>query len=341
MSYTKTFTPQYEDGWQDRPDTSTPVIADALNGYDEALEHIEDYLYNNPIPSTIPGGNYVLKDGDTMTGELVIDNSAGSPSSHPPFTVGERGSGTKGSYTASFGNGNVVSGEMSVAIGASNTVSGQLSLAVGASNSVSGTYAGSIGTNCQSTANGAFSVGNNCIASNIGASAIGNTNTASNTGSSVNGGYNNTSSGLNSSVIGGSGNTSSGQCSVSGGYGSTADGYGTVAIGYEAEALSDYSVATGNNVSIGRTAHCSQAHGYNLVSNYENQFVIGTNNANSDLNIFEVGMSQGSYRGNAFEVRRTGDIVANGDVVDGNGTTIAYLLSLIQALDQRVSALET
>ena len=51
MSYTPTFTPEYENGWENLPSENTPINADALNGYDGAIEAIETYLSNNDIVS--------------------------------------------------------------------------------------------------------------------------------------------------------------------------------------------------------------------------------------------------------------------------------------------------
>ena len=51
MSYTPTFTPEYQDGWENLPSEDTPITADALNGYDGAIENIETYLSNNEIVS--------------------------------------------------------------------------------------------------------------------------------------------------------------------------------------------------------------------------------------------------------------------------------------------------
>ena len=51
MAYTKNFTPQYEDGWENLPSEDTPITADALNDYDGAIEYIEDYLAANDIVS--------------------------------------------------------------------------------------------------------------------------------------------------------------------------------------------------------------------------------------------------------------------------------------------------
>lgn len=51
MSYTPTFTPEYQDGWENLPSEDTPITADALNGYDGAIKNIETYLSNNDIVS--------------------------------------------------------------------------------------------------------------------------------------------------------------------------------------------------------------------------------------------------------------------------------------------------
>lgn len=44
MGYTPSFTPQYENGWEDLPLETTPITAEALNNYDDAIENIEEYL---------------------------------------------------------------------------------------------------------------------------------------------------------------------------------------------------------------------------------------------------------------------------------------------------------
>lgn len=49
MSYTPSFTPTYENGWQSSPSTATPITAIPLNNYDNAIEHIEDYLENGGL----------------------------------------------------------------------------------------------------------------------------------------------------------------------------------------------------------------------------------------------------------------------------------------------------
>lgn len=49
MSYTPTFIPEYENGWENLPSEDTPITAEALNGYDGAIEAIETYLADNDI----------------------------------------------------------------------------------------------------------------------------------------------------------------------------------------------------------------------------------------------------------------------------------------------------
>jgi len=49
MSYTPVFQKPYPDGWENLPSEDTPITAEALDGYDEAIESIEDYLQDNDI----------------------------------------------------------------------------------------------------------------------------------------------------------------------------------------------------------------------------------------------------------------------------------------------------
>ena len=75
MAYEKVFTPLYEDGWEDLPSESTPITAQALDNYDEAIENIEDYLENNPIENA--NANLADEYDNTQTyavGDYVIYN---------------------------------------------------------------------------------------------------------------------------------------------------------------------------------------------------------------------------------------------------------------------------
>ena len=62
MSYTKNFTPTYENGWQGSPATTTPISADALNNYDGAIEYIEDYLEGADFLSKNQADGYYIQD---------------------------------------------------------------------------------------------------------------------------------------------------------------------------------------------------------------------------------------------------------------------------------------
>lgn len=51
MSYSKGFVNPYPSGWEDLPSEETPVTAEALQAHTDAIEHIDDYLFNNQIES--------------------------------------------------------------------------------------------------------------------------------------------------------------------------------------------------------------------------------------------------------------------------------------------------
>lgn len=53
MSYTPIFQKPYPDGWENLPSEDTPITAEVLDGYDDAIVNIEDYLENNAIPTDI------------------------------------------------------------------------------------------------------------------------------------------------------------------------------------------------------------------------------------------------------------------------------------------------
>lgn len=52
-NYTKVFTKPYADGYEDLPSQNTPITAETLNDKDDTLEHIEGYLYDNPIAEVV------------------------------------------------------------------------------------------------------------------------------------------------------------------------------------------------------------------------------------------------------------------------------------------------
>lgn len=71
MAYEKVFESSYPNGWKDQPDKSTPAYASTFDGYDEAIEHIEDFLDGStavkPVAKT-----------EAMTQEVGIDPSTGA-----------------------------------------------------------------------------------------------------------------------------------------------------------------------------------------------------------------------------------------------------------------------
>ena len=74
MGYTPSFTPQYENGWEDLPSETSPITAEAFNAYDDAIENIEDYLASDESQAnlanaydktaTYEAGDYVIYGGD-------------------------------------------------------------------------------------------------------------------------------------------------------------------------------------------------------------------------------------------------------------------------------------
>lgn len=74
MGYTPSFTPQYENGWEDLPSETSPITAEALNAYDDAIENIEEYLASDESQAnladaydetaTYEAGDYVIYGGD-------------------------------------------------------------------------------------------------------------------------------------------------------------------------------------------------------------------------------------------------------------------------------------
>lgn len=76
MSYTKHFTPTYENGWQGSPSTATPITAGALNNYDGAIEYIEDYLEDSDfLNKTQADGYYIPNVSLSLTQTLSSVNS--------------------------------------------------------------------------------------------------------------------------------------------------------------------------------------------------------------------------------------------------------------------------
>lgn len=92
MGYTPSFTPQYEGGWEDLPLETTPIQASALNGYDDAIENIENYLASDESQAnladaydettTYSEGDYVIYGGDLYKANQDIDTAEEWDSTH-------------------------------------------------------------------------------------------------------------------------------------------------------------------------------------------------------------------------------------------------------------------
>lgn len=95
MSYTPSFTPEYEDGWEDLPLETTPITAEALNKYDDAIENIETYLSENDIvdananiadeydaTATYSKDDYVIYSGNLYKAKQDISTAEAWDSTH-------------------------------------------------------------------------------------------------------------------------------------------------------------------------------------------------------------------------------------------------------------------
>ena len=71
MGYTPSFTPQYENGWEDLPSETSPITAEALNAYDDAIENIEEYLEENEI---VDANTNLADEYDPEEGTYAVDD---------------------------------------------------------------------------------------------------------------------------------------------------------------------------------------------------------------------------------------------------------------------------
>lgn len=70
-NYIKVFDNPYPSGWQDLPNESTPISAHALQEHTDAIENIEQYLFDNPIGGG--GGSTVSVNPIVTTGTHIAD----------------------------------------------------------------------------------------------------------------------------------------------------------------------------------------------------------------------------------------------------------------------------
>lgn len=109
MGYTPSFTPQYENGWENLPIEETPITAEALNAYDDAIENIEDYLASDESQANLADaydetetyavGDYVIYGGDLYKCTTAISTAEEWDSTHwtPCLITDEMGGGSGGS----------------------------------------------------------------------------------------------------------------------------------------------------------------------------------------------------------------------------------------------------
>lgn len=109
MGYTPSFTPQYENGWEDLPSETSPITAEALNAYDDAIENIEEYLASDESQANLADaydetetyavGDYVIYGGDLYKCTTAISTAEEWNSTHwtPCLITDEMGHGGGGS----------------------------------------------------------------------------------------------------------------------------------------------------------------------------------------------------------------------------------------------------
>lgn len=146
--YTPIYAKPYPDGWKNKPDKTTPVTAEIMDAYDDAIENIETYLSENPIESG-GGGNVDLTD-------LVVGNS---------ISLGRKVDTAIGQGSVAVGGDVTASGVYSFAENNGTTASGSLSHAEGFNTIAGGTYAHAEGYNAVASGTAAHAEGQGTIAS--------------------------------------------------------------------------------------------------------------------------------------------------------------------------------
>jgi len=224
--------------------------------------------------------------------------------SYPDVIVATYTTNSPNAKAFTFGSrqGNSTIGGLSVAEGNSVTASGLLSHAEGI-----GTYASGVCSHAE---------GNGTVASGYGSHVQGQSSEAS---------------GRCSHAIGES-TIASGESSHAEGRGSSAGGYASHAEGFITEASGEGSHAEGNDTrAYGNYSH---AEGEGTIAQRKSQIALG------EYNIADTGGTDGTTRGdyvaiigngtssarsNALTVDWSGNVVASGDVTDGNGITLSSL----------------
>ncbi len=169
-------------------------------------------------------GPWVLKSGDTMSGDLIINANLQAGNANQ----------TSGNFTQSFGDSNQSNGDTSFSAGSNNIANGYSSVALGGSTVAQGDYSLSLGANTQAIGNQSVAEGNQTV-------ALGENSHAENTSWSIG----NESHAENNSTAVGASSHSEGNISESVGYSSHAKNNFT-------QANSDSSSAEGNFTRTGQ-----------------------------------------------------------------------------------------
>ena len=137
----------------------------------------------------------------------------------------------------------------------------------------------------------------------------------------------------NSSATIGQWSTAEGKATAASGSGSHSEGESTFAEGDNSHAEGYFSVASGAR---------SHAQNGNTVAAYADQTAIGKFNDNQSTTAFEIGNGAVGSRSNALTVDWSGNVVAAGDITDGNGVSLSALYgAVISTYKQVVSSSTT
>lgn len=94
-TYSKVFNNPYPNGWKDSPSESTPITANALQQHTNAIEHLEQYLVDNP-----GGGGGSANDVELTKAEYdALPSTKESDNVNYYITDWVEDGGTSGSYS--------------------------------------------------------------------------------------------------------------------------------------------------------------------------------------------------------------------------------------------------
>ena len=270
-----------------------------------------------------PTNGQVLKYNST-TQEWVNSTDSGLPEN--PLAIAHGGTGNAYGYIRTGA--------------ASGTTIGTAATAEGYDTTASGEYSHAEGIECVAEGDSSHAEGSYCAAEGWMSHAEGSSNIASGIASHAEGGYfnsgdNNTASG-DSAHAEGAKTTASGDMSHAEGYNTTAsggdahaEGSGTTASFAHAHAEGYNTTASGNSSHAGGTTSVASglhsfAHGQYVTAGYAQQSVLGRYNDNKSTSLFEIGNgADANNRSNALEVDASGNVVAGGNITDGQGNKLS------------------